>query len=485
MQANPSAVDVVITDIKMPEVDGLSLAEYVRTHLPSIIVIIISGFGEFEYARRAIQYNVTDYLLKPLKDQQLRELLATVAVRLSESKGTSRFRSAKTASTGGKKKELVRAILDEDAASIYQAYEAIEQQEGRAMRAFGCIARCRPLYKALDAGSEHDVESAFYSLNILVNALCAAMDCVCLYAKNGNTYVLIDGDSPADLQARVQTLHRRIEAKSEHPFDLCCGAVVSDVMLLPQSMKSLAELQRLAPCIDSTLLYDVAIQHKKDTLREITGALRQIAADIDAGNREALSVDNRFFCEHYLALSPICLWRAGALLIDQVASTRQLDAEQRAAAYQALSNACLSHRGSHGSISQYAASLYQSAAALLRPEGKASVQELPVIHRAREYILENYQKNISLLDVAAYCGVSSNYLSGIFQKQVGASYSKYLLQLRMEQAAKLLKNYPDMKIYEAAEHSGFTSAKHFIAVFKKHYGVSPQIFQKNTKNDSH
>ena len=76
--------EVVITDIKMPEVDGLSLAKYIADNFPDIIVIIISGYNDLEYARSAIQYRVTDYLLKPLVDQNLILLLESIARRLEK-----------------------------------------------------------------------------------------------------------------------------------------------------------------------------------------------------------------------------------------------------------------------------------------------------------------------------------------------------------------------------------------------------------------
>ena len=76
--------EAVITDIKMPEVDGLSLAKYIADNFPDIIVIIISGYNDFEYARSAIQYRVTDYLLKPLVDQNLILLLESIARRLEK-----------------------------------------------------------------------------------------------------------------------------------------------------------------------------------------------------------------------------------------------------------------------------------------------------------------------------------------------------------------------------------------------------------------
>ena len=83
--------DVVITDIKMPEVDGLNLARYIHENHPDTIVIIVSGYNNFSYARKAIQYQVTDYLLKPLVDKDLKELLDSVSTRLSSISGTSNW----------------------------------------------------------------------------------------------------------------------------------------------------------------------------------------------------------------------------------------------------------------------------------------------------------------------------------------------------------------------------------------------------------
>mgnify|MGYP000030386243 FL=1 len=58
-------IDIVITDVRMPSLDGIGLAKYIHENHPEISVIILSGYSEFEYARSAIQYNVAEYLLKP------------------------------------------------------------------------------------------------------------------------------------------------------------------------------------------------------------------------------------------------------------------------------------------------------------------------------------------------------------------------------------------------------------------------------------
>lgn len=79
-----AAYDVVITDIKMPGMDGLNLAKFIQENYPDTVVIIISGFNDFAYARKAIQYGVKDYLLKPLVDDDLIKLLNDISKRLQK-----------------------------------------------------------------------------------------------------------------------------------------------------------------------------------------------------------------------------------------------------------------------------------------------------------------------------------------------------------------------------------------------------------------
>lgn len=481
----PEETDVIITDIKMPEVDGLNLAKYVRDRFPSIIVIIISGFSEFEYARKAIQYNVSDYLVKPLKDQNLKDVLDTVALRLNKSGHKSMFHaSGKSAPGYGSRHELVQAILDEDTTKIYRSYEQISGQGTKIMKAAGCIVQCRLLYVAKNSTGGAAVESSFFAFNILANDICSKMGYISLYGENGDTYILIDGKSPSEIETRVDFLYQKIrDARPPGPFDLYCGKAVTDIMLLSQSLKSIWDFQLLAISSEENIFFYPAMWHQSEALQRIDNLCKQIQTDISSEDLEGLRADCRYLCENNIAPSPAGLWRAGEYLIEQTLETHEIDGQKIAEAYQTLSNACLSRTNIQSDSISFTDSLFQTLVTLLRFEVNKPLQEMPVIRKAKEYIVENYQNNISLLDVASHCGVSGSYLSGIFQKQMGIPYSKYLTQLRMEQAAKLLKNYPDMKVYEVATSSGFISAKHFISVFKKYYGISPLNFQKNARNE--
>ena len=80
--------DLLITDIKMPVLDGLELVERIRRSNPELRILIVSGYSEFEYARRAIELGVDDYILKPVDAEKLREILRRIRIRLDASAGT-------------------------------------------------------------------------------------------------------------------------------------------------------------------------------------------------------------------------------------------------------------------------------------------------------------------------------------------------------------------------------------------------------------
>src|SRR5690625_4688853 len=79
-------IDFILTDIRMPYMDGISLAKHVYEHEPSINVIIMSGYEEFSYAQKAINYNAKGYILKPIDNEELFEVVNKVQIEMNEVK---------------------------------------------------------------------------------------------------------------------------------------------------------------------------------------------------------------------------------------------------------------------------------------------------------------------------------------------------------------------------------------------------------------
>jgi YesN/AraC family two-component response regulator len=101
-----------------------------------------------------------------------------------------------------------------------------------------------------------------------------------------------------------------------------------------------------------------------------------------------------------------------------------------------------------------------------------------LIQNVCAYLCESFQQGISLSMVADRFHVTPSYLSSLFHKEVGMPYSKFLLQLRMQTAARLLTAAEEMRIYEVAKACGFLSDKHFIYVFRNYFKQSPSEYKR-------
>lgn len=120
------------------------------------------------------------------------------------------------------------------------------------------------------------------------------------------------------------------------------------------------------------------------------------------------------------------------------------------------------------------------AASLVQPgAGRPSPDTGSLPERACAYICAHYSEPISLALVADLLEVTPSYLSDLFHRSVGESYSKYVMRIRMEAATRMLCANPNGKIYEIAKKTGFISPKHFHYVFKKFYGITPNEYLQN------
>lgn len=104
--------------------------------------------------------------------------------------------------------------------------------------------------------------------------------------------------------------------------------------------------------------------------------------------------------------------------------------------------------------------------------------------RAARYITTHFTEPITQTDVAEALGITPAYLSSIFHEEKGESYTKFLTRLRMMQAALLLKSNPGMTIQSVAEQTGYASDKHFISVFKKYFGTTPNEYRQHKAEES-
>ena len=188
--------DIVITDIKMPFMDGIELCRTLRGQMPWIGIIVLSGYDEFEYARRCIQLGVREYLLKPINAEDLREVLDKVSSQLAEERKTLEHAASLRArmESGGKflKEKLIGSLFSDEAMEG-DANNALQQ-----LSSMGCNINAS-YYAVIDA--------AFSSLSegqTAADALAdGSDDIVHASASRTGTRLLVLGNTGEDAEERA------------------------------------------------------------------------------------------------------------------------------------------------------------------------------------------------------------------------------------------------------------------------------------------
>lgn len=493
---NKQHYDVVITDIKMPVVDGLNLARYIHENHPDTVVIIVSGYNNFSYARKAIQYQVTDYLLKPLVDKDLKQLLDSVSARLSNVSGTSNWVIEDFSLEVKIKKELLASIMDEDTARTYSLFTQYEDiiDSSNIMNSYGRLIRCTfdEIEQILKSGSPLNVTTDHLKLNVIINNTARNFEYTALYNRNGSTWILCSDSTPESLITNIKKFYKTIASKAaSQRLPKLTGLVsgeIHDIMDLPSAEKS---INSMVPITLFKPVYPVIEEVYRTSNYPITAInvlSENIFSDYLTHSLNQLCKNTKefwnLFSEHQ---NYSTLLRCGSYLIQLIRDKAQITPYLIHNAYNELTRQINIYLPLGLPEESTAIQILVSTVSCLFTKEFADVipESMRIVSSAKEYILSHFQDNISLSDVAEYCGVSNCYLSDLFHKTLNEPYSKYLLRIRMEQAARLLKKGANtIRVYEVAEKTGFNSAKHFITVFKKYYGVTPVSYAKQNNCDS-
>ena len=234
--------DIVITDIKMPFMDGLELCRELKSQMPWIGIIVLSGYDEFEYARQCIKLGVREYLLKPINSADLREALDKVSAQLKEERKTLEHAASLRArmEDGGKflKEKLIGSLFSDEAVPE-DSYDVIKQ-----LRSMGCPVPA-PFYVVIDAafsptGTGQEAAALLAeSSGGIVNAS----------ASRTGTRLLVLGDTAEDAEERAYavatSLSQELERSECKEIRVGIGEIVDDPEKIFQSFKTARHIRHL------------------------------------------------------------------------------------------------------------------------------------------------------------------------------------------------------------------------------------------------
>jgi len=476
--------DVVMTDIYMPRVDGLAVAEHAAQHYPDIVIVILSGYDEFEYAQKAIRSKVFEYVLKPVTSRDLTGLLGRVKARLEAERSSRQEANAlKERATIASGLLKTRSLVD----LVAGAVRALSDSSFRDLFGFlpADLACAAVIAEAeAESGAQHGADS---SLAKVVAGTAETVHRVLPFSPGDDREALLvfDQDAPS-CERLAAALGGRIAAASTLSPIVGIGRPCTR---WTEASRTYAEAAaalsyRLVNGPGKAFRYTQAVEDDPSIIAELKSRserLRRAAVSGEVTETEvrataflALLRETRLSPQrvrHEIGtLFEAVLDAMRELGVSAAAISRDLQVDYELAV-QRLRTA-EEVRAHLLRLTEYAGSVLESRN-LPIPEWK--------VRDFKEYVARHYgEQNLSVQKVAASLSISASYLSKLVKRYLDRSVVDYLIDHRMERAKELLAT-SDLMTYEIAEATGYPDARYFSSTFKRHIGVTPTEFRSELR----
>ncbi len=445
--------DVVITDIKMPIMDGIELIKQIRKQLPDILCIIISGYGDFEYAKSAIQSGVIDYLLKPVKPLQLQELLHIIKEKLDKQYYEKQVELFKSLIRGDKNKEeqlnlylpfstyniaLLRKngppsryrtdTFDRSVVIEKPKKEAVWLLMGQDEREILCITS-EAIEEPIREISASWRESGYYTIAIyikrvkkteLYNIFKELIKDIQISTIIGENQIL---KVPLNIKNRMS--HKEV---LEDVWIRKIDFMISGLMIEDFKKEIIKAFQKW--------------EEDKYFLFEVENYIRQILHIVKKYSNKTKEI-NCNYIETALD-EAICYATSMGELMENI--------------WDIIQSLLTTNKNTY--------------CKLTKEEFLSSIEN---------YLMQNLSQPLSLQSVCTHLGISQTYLSRLFRKYKNTSFNEYVTLIRITQAKKLMNENQQFLLKDIAEMVGYNDPAYFSRVFRVITGIPPSHYDKNAE----
>lgn len=491
--------DILITDIRMPFMDGLELCKLVKKELPNIKILILSGYDEFDYAKEAIRLGVTEYLLKPISSGKLLEALNGVSESIRREK---------------EDKDLVRKYMEEMRENTEHEKQKFFEQ---------MIAGNLSMADALETGKKYEMNLSAGMYNLLLFRFT-------LGEENRKS-----GELLGEAEYAIEKLTERLE----YVFEFQRGVEGWAFLLMADNEEQMSErVKELSKDLEeimknySTIAYFGGIGQPVARLRELEESFREaeraLAARFTMELNRIISVEDIRMAQNVDTLDDIEITSFGEIEktrtmlekflnngaedeIDEFVDVyiNELPEENLKSvlmrqyiimdAYIVMMSFCEKIEGIEGEMQAQSEELKNSMKTIQTLEEiKNYIRMLlkkiigvrdtisgrrysDIIEIAKDQIRKTYMSDeISLNTIVAEVGMSPSYFSSIFSKEMGKTFVEYLTEIRMDRAKELLM-CSSMKTSEIGYEVGYKDPHYFSYIFKKTQNCTPKEFRARGK----
>lgn len=462
-------VDLLITDIRMPNMDGLTLIREAKKLYPELYTVILSGFGEFEYAKKAIELGVDGYLLKTLEQEELLRIMEELENRLlhrqallsSEEWLQDRLeREAEDYILGHVRRpnpELVRRMVgDADSGVVLRAWN--HEMAGEEMRTLAWKEHFE------DFLSEWGVTYTFR----------------CRHQEGAMVTVLQCAQSPED--AFYSRLHAFCERFAGRNFVIGVSLFFQKLSKhIEQAFRQATEACEFRFYAPSEILYryDQNLAMQPFLLGHIRLPLKESRELLMEGNAcqasELLVRDARIYIEEhhpypskFKEVLMFCFWR---ILSDMSHAIGKEDAQK----LMMHIDQTISNSSTMRELECAMRNICEQFCTVLQAQRKSVTDQ--AMDAAAEILRAEYAREWTLDELADRLHFNPSYFSTLFKQHFGMGYSDFLNEIRIEQAAQILRKRR-VRVGELAQMVGYQNPTYFIKLFRKKYGVTPNEYKR-------
>lgn len=487
--------DVLITDIKMPFMDGLALSRIVTQEIPDIKIVIISGYDEFEYAQQAIRVGVEQYLLKPITKNTLRKVLLEIREKIESEQEQRSYLETFQNEMKEYENYARRSFLEKVFSGVFSVQQIYEEAAKISLDLDGpCynlallnlqVKRQNPEYAMQEPEGVGEVREALFRYFLRFPKYLIFQWNISLYG------VLIKGEADQMEELKEQCIYNIEKICSQQVFSLewcvAVGEPVERLSLLPECYAKVNHI--LAHRFFNPQRH---ILTEKDAEELLPGKDLKSFASVDSAKvnpdiiegflREGKQEEIKDFVNGYIAgvkdALESRLFRDYLLLNVRFTTVNYMEmigVNQQDFLPEDDDQKVREASGSGANIDAYMLELLERALALRDRENEN--QGKHVLKKGLKYIEENFsEESFSLNSVAGAIGVSSNYFSSIFSQEMQITFIEYVTKKRMEKAKKLLSQ-TQLHSSEIVGEVGYKDPHYFSFVFKKTVGCTPREYR--------
>ncbi|MCM2531252.1 response regulator [Neobacillus pocheonensis] len=472
--------DLVVTDIRMPVLDGLELIKLVQQkdgNHPKFI--IISGYSDFKYAQQAVRYGVHDFILKPIDQADMEETLTVLSKSLTEQKLFTE-----------KNEELVKKRLfdhlivgkiDEKEADSYLNVLSLENSK----EFYYLIFEVNEFPEMINGITGEHMEEVKKKIAEIIRDSCDLKEKVFIHELEQGTYGLL---IPSIFLQRFQMqiskfiywINKQLSRNIKQKITFYVGLAVPKLYLVRSSYENAQDARQYKYTQDdkSIIFYEEIEKNNSITYTELEDTfyhvlIEQIEENLTIAIMETIDKIFHQFYMRKMAQSAV-LTSINRCVHSILKIIKNMEGEvSRLKTFQTM----LQLQNYNLTLTQlrklFIEFVLESKEEIIKLRKQTANGEA---HKIKQYVELHYQENISLKTIAAKFYMNPVYLGQLFKKTYGIYFKDYLLQVRINEAKKLLRQ-SELKIYEIAQNVGINNTDYFVTIFGKLEKITPSEYR--------